>query len=458
MKAKQYRPKGSRSSADEILSLGGLSVLGFQHVLVMYASAVAVPLIIGGALNLPKSQIAFLISADLFISGLITLIQTVGVRWFGIRLPIMMGVSFTGIGAMIAIGAKPELGLPGVFGAMLVAGVIVILIAPLIAKMLRFFPEVVVGTILLAIGVSLMEISVVWSGGGFDHPDFGNPLYVGIAFAVLLFILLMAKYTRGFLSNVSVLLGIGFGVALSLLFGKVGFDGVNEAPWFGLVTPFHFGALKFDFWSIVSMTIVMLVNVIETAGVFLAVGRMTDKQIGEEDLVRGFRADGLGSVLGAVFNIFPYTSYSENVGLLEVTGVRSRWVCAMGGVFLMVLALIPKMSAVVASVPVFVLGGVGMIMFGMIAVTGIKMLSRVDFVNQPLNGFIVAISVGIGLAPAFAKHFFDKFPSELAPLLQSGIVLAAISAVLLNLLLNGVKQDKQLVTTAKTVVPQIEPI
>ncbi|MFZ6649142.1 nucleobase:cation symporter-2 family protein [Undibacterium sp. TJN25] len=439
---KRYSPSGSRSSADEVPPMGRLAILGFQHVLVMYAAAIAVPLIIGGALNLSKSEIAFLISADLFVSGLITIVQTVGIRWFGVKLPIVMGVSFTGIGAMIAIGVKPGLGLPGVFGAMLVAGIIVILIAPIIAKMLRFFPEVVVGTILLSIGVSLMEISVVWSGGGFGNPEFGSPLFIGVAFAVLIFILLAAKYTRGFLNNVSVLLGIGFGVAVSLILGKVGFSGVSEAPWFGLVTPFHFGAFKFDFWSILSMTIVMLVNVIETAGVFMAVGKMTDKKMTHQDLVRGFRADGLGSVVGAIFNIFPYSSYSENVGLLEVTGVRSRWVCGMGGVFLILLALIPKLSAVVASVPVFVLGGVGMIMFGMIAVSGIKMLSHVDFTNNPLNGFTVAISVGIGMIPAFSKTYFDKFPTELAPLLQSGIVLAAISAVLLNILFNGLQQDQ----------------
>ena len=441
METKRYKPPSSRSSADEMLPIGRLAVLGFQHVLVMYAAAIAVPLIIGGALNLPKSELAFLISADLFVSGLITIIQTIGIRWFGVRLPIVMGVSFTGIGAMIAIGFKPGVGLPGVFGAMLAAGVIVILIAPLIGKVLRFFPEVVVGTILLAIGISLMEVSVIWSAGGFGHPEFGNPLFIGVAFAVLMFILLVAKYTRGFINNISVLLGIGFGLAVSLLLGKVSFGGVAEAPWFGMVAPFHFGAFKFDFWSIVSMTIVMLVNVIETAGVFMAVGRMTGKQMTQADLVNGFRADGLGAVLGAVFNIFPYSSYSENVGLLEVTGVRSRWVVATGGVLLVLLALIPKLSAVVASVPVFVLGGVGMIMFGMIAVSGIKMLGRVDFVNRPLNGFTVAVSVGIGMIPAFSKNFFDKFPAELAPLLQSGIVLAAICAVLLNIVFNGLRQE-----------------
>jgi xanthine permease len=448
MSTDRYLPAASKSPADLLLPLGRLAVLGFQHVLVMYAAAIAVPLIIGGALNLPKDQIAHLISADLFVSGLVTIVQTVGVRWFGVRLPIMMGVSFTGIGTMIAIAAKPGLGLPGVFGSMLLAGIIVILLAPLLAKVLRFFPAVVVGTILLAIGVSLMQVSVIWAAGGFGVKDFGNPVYIAVAFAVMLFIVLMAKFSRGFVNNIAVLLGIGFGVVASILLGKTDFGGVSGAPWFGLVMPLHFGAFRIEFWSTVSMTIVMLVNVIETAGVFLAVSRMAEKPLQQSDLVRGFRADGLGSVLGAVFNIFPYSSYSENVGLLEVTGVRSRWVCATGGGFLVLLALVPKLSAVVASVPVFVLGGVGMIMFGMIGVTGIKMLSRVDFENRPLNGFTVAISIGVGLTPAFAQHFFDRFPAELAPLLQSGIVLAAVSAVLLNILFNGFRSspDVALVT------------
>ncbi|HVE09295.1 MAG TPA: nucleobase:cation symporter-2 family protein [Paraburkholderia sp.] len=443
MPAPRFHPADSTSPADQLLPAGRLALLGFQHVLVMYAAAVAVPLIIGGALQLPKEQIAYLISADLFVSGLVTLVQTIGVRWFGVRLPIMMGVSFTGIGTMVAIAAKPGMGLPGVFGAMLLAGLIVIALAPLIARMLRLFPAVVVGTILLAIAVSLMQVSVTWAAGGFGATDFGNPLYIGIAFVVMLFVVLMSKHTRGFVNNIVVLLAILFGIAVSSMLGKTDFTAVASAPWFGIVLPFHFGAFRFDSWSVVSMTIVMLVNVIETAGVFMAVSRMTNRKIGHADLVRGFRADGLGAVLGAVFNIFPYSSYSENVGLLEVTGVRSRWVCATGGAFLVLLALVPKLSAAVASVPVFVLGGVGMIMFGMIGVTGIKMLSRVDFVNQPLNGFTVAISIGIGLTPAFAPHFFDRFPAELAPLLQSGIVLAAICAVSLNLLFNGLSRDSR---------------
>jgi NCS2 family nucleobase:cation symporter-2 len=437
MKEKTYRPAHSASPADEVLPPARTVTLGFQHVLVMYAAAIAVPLIIGGALKLPKEQIASLISADLFVSGLITMIQTMGMRWFGIRLPIVMGCSFTGIGAMIAIGANPGLGLASVFGALFVAGIIVVLIAPLIARFMRFFPPLVVGTILLAIGISLMEVSVMWTGGGFDAKDFGHPKYIAVAAAVLMFVLLMTKYATGFLQSIAVLLGIVFGVLVCLPFGLVDLSQVGKADWVGLVRPFSFGAFRFDPWAIVSMTVVMLVNVIETGGVFLAVGQMTGKPVGEPDLVRGFRTDGLGAILGAVFNIFPYTSYSENLGLMEVTGVRSRWVCAMSGAILILLALVPKLSALVAAVPVFVLGGVGMIMFGIIAVAGIRMLRGVDFESQPLNGFLVAVSISVGMIPSFSKHFFDQFPPQLSPLLQSGIVLAAVTAVLLNVLISG---------------------
>lgn len=407
----------------------------------MYAAAVAVPLIIGGALKLPKEQIAFLISADLFVSGLITLVQCVGMGWFGIRQPIMMGVSFTGIGAMIAIASKPEMGLPGLFGSMLVAGALGIAMAPLMGRLMRFFPQLVVGTILLTIGVSLLDVGVHWMGGGFDVKDFGNPEYIAISIGVLLLILILSKYTTGFINNVATLIGIVAGLIVCAAMGLANFDAVAEAPWFGLVLPFHYGAFKVDFWSVVTMSIVMLVNMIETGGVFLALGEMVERPVNRNDMVKGFRADGLGTLMGAMFNTFPYTSYSENIGLMVVTGVRSRWVVAAGACILIVLALLPKMSAVVAAVPVYVLGGVGLVMFGMIAVAGIRMLRNVDFDSAPLNGFVVAISVGVGMIPVLAPKFFDHFPKELSPLLQSGIVLGAITAILLNIFFNGSAEE-----------------
>ncbi|SCB34811.1 nucleobase:cation symporter-2 family protein [Cupriavidus alkaliphilus] len=443
MKIKRYIPADSRAAVDEVLPAGRLTVLGMQHVMVMYAGAVAVPLIIGMALKLPKEQVAYLISVDLFVSGLITLVQAVGTRWFGVRLPIMMGVSFTGVGPMIAIGANPELGLLGIYGSMICSGLLGIAIAPLMAKGLRFFPPVVIGTEILVVGLCLMVVSAEWAAGGTGHPEFGSPKLIGMSFLVLAFILALTKYFNGFIRNIAVLLGIVFGMGVATVNGSIDFSPVGEAAWFGLVLPFHFGMPKFDFWAIVAMSIVMLVTFIEATGMFVAVGEIVGKPVDEAAMVKGFRADGLGTLLGAVFNIFPYTSYAENVGLVSITGVRSRWVCAMGGVILMALGLFPKMSALVALVPAYVLGGAGLIMFGMITACGVRMLAAVDYDNNPFNAYIIAISVSIGMLPVVKPEFFAKFPAQLAPLLHSSILLAALAAVLLNLFFNVLGGSRQ---------------
>lgn len=453
MNTKRYIPSNSRAPVDEVPPAGQLTILGMQHVMVMYAGAVAVPLIIGMALNLPKEQVAYLISVDLFVSGLITLVQAIGIRWFGIKLPIMMGVSFTGVGPMIAIGTNPELGLLGIYGSMIVSGIIGILLAPLMARLLRFFPPVVIGTEILVVGLCLMGVSANWAAGGIGNPDFGDPQFIGMSFLVLAFILVITKYFSGFLRNIAVLLGLVFGMIVATSMGAVDFSSVHSADWFGLVLPFHFGMPKFDFWAIATMSIVMLVTFIEATGMFVAVGEIVGKPIDKKMMVNGFRADGLGTLVGAIFNIFPYTSYAENVGLVSITGVRSRWVCAMGGVILMLLGLFPKMSALVASVPPYVLGGAGLIMFGMIAACGVRMLAKVDFVDNQFNAYIIAISVSVGMLPVINPAFFAKFPSQLAPLLHSSILLAALTAVVLNIFFNvmsGSRKEKLVISAVES--------
>ncbi|GLC95391.1 permease [Cupriavidus sp. TA19] len=424
--------------------LGGfpLLILGCQHVMVMYAGAVAIPLVLGAALNLPKEQVAFLINADLFACGLATIIQSIGVGLFGIRLPVMMGVTFTAMGPMIAIGTDPSAGLLGIFGATIGAGLFGILVAPLVGKLLRFFPPVVTGTEILAVGLSLMVVAAAWSAGGFGNPDFGNPLYLGIAATVLVSILLLVRYTRGFLNNIAILLGLAIGFVVAGAAGQVSLGELNEAPWFGFILPFHFGAPKFSFWPIAAMCIVMLVTFIESTGMFLALGEIVEKPVSEKDLIRGFRADGIGTMIGGVFNTFPYTSYAQNVGLVSVTGVKSRWVCATAGVILMVLGLFPKIAVVVASIPPFVLGGAGIVMFGMVTASGIKVLARVDFHNVK-NLYIVAISIALGMLPVVSPKIFSKLPHELAPILESPILLTAISAILLNIFFNGLGDVKE---------------
>jgi uracil-xanthine permease len=473
---------------DEILPTGKLATLGLQHVLVMYAGAVAVPLIVGRALKLSPEQVAMLISADLFCCGLVTLIQSLGAtQWFGIKLPVMMGVTFASVAPMVAMaGSMPGVEGAGlIFGSIIGAGVISILIAPMVSGMLRFFPPVVTGTIIAVIGISLMRVGINWIfGNPFgptapstvnpEHakwladaaaaatapgsaipaipkglalvPSMPNPKYadlsgVGIAALVLVSILLIAKYGKGFVANISVLLGIVIGGAVATAMGLMNFDKVGKAAWFDLVLPFEIATPTFDPILILTMTLVMIVVMIESTGMFLALGDMTDRKVDRAALTRGLRTDGLGTLIGGIFNTFPYTSFSQNVGLVAVTGVKSRFVCVAGGVILIILGVLPKMAALVESLPTVVLGGAGLVMFGMVAATGIRILGGVDFKTNRFNALVVAVSIGIGMIPLIAPNFKQWMPHNLHPLIESGILLASISAVLLNLFFNGAKGD-----------------
>ncbi len=476
---------------DERLPAPRLAALGLQHVLVMYAGAVAVPLIVGRALKLNPQEVALLISADLFCCGIVTLIQALGAtQWFGIRLPVMMGVTFASVAPMVAIAnANPgPAGAQLLFGAIIGAGIISILIAPMVSRMLRFFPPVVTGTIIAVIGISLMRVGINWIFGnpvgptapslvdpvyakwlaevtspgsavpplprGFSIvPSVPNPRYAdlgGLAIAgiVLVSILMIVKYARGFIANISVLLGIVIGAVVATVFGFMTFEKVGTAAWFDVVLPFHFGLPRFDPVLILTMTLIMIVVMIESTGMFLALGEMTDRKIGQKDLARGLRTDGLGTLIGGIFNTFPYTSFSQNVGLVAVTGVKSRFVCVAGGVILIGLGLLPKMAALIESLPTVVLGGAGLVMFGMVAATGIRILSGVDFKGNRHNAMIVAVSIGIGMIPLIAPNFKQWMPHAVHSLVESGILLASISAVLLNLFLNGARQDDQAVIAA----------
>jgi uracil-xanthine permease len=477
---------------DEKLPIGRLTALGLQHVLVMYAGAVAVPLIVGRALKLTPEQVALLISADLFACGIVTLIQSLGVtRWFGIKLPVMMGVTFAAVGPMLAFAnAMPGVdGARAIFGAIIGAGIVSMLIAPLMSRLLRFFPPVVTGTIIAIIGISLMRVGVGWAMGGpanlaqspdvpkliamvdkvkagaaaaaasaapgasapamrlpgpipmVDNMAYGALDNMAVAAFVLVVVLLLVKYAKGFFANISVLLGIAAGCALAIGMGKMNFDKVVSAKAFDVVTPFAFGMPTFDIVMILTMTLVMIVVMIESTGMFLALSDITGKKIGQPELAAGLRTDGLGTLIGGIFNTFPYTSFSQNVGLVGVTGVRSRYVTVAGGIIMIILGMLPKMAAFVEAIPQFVLGGAGLVMFGMVAATGIRILSTVDYKNNRNNLYIVALAIGFGLIPLVAPRWTQQMAHSLHPLLESGILLTAVAAVLLNLFFNGTKGD-----------------
>jgi NCS2 family nucleobase:cation symporter-2 len=359
--------------------------------------------------------------------------------------------------------------------------------------MLRFFPPVVTGTIILVIGVSLMRIGINWIFGNpvgptapmivdpahadwlkavtdgaaagtvtgvpelpakfAPAPTLMNEAYaplgnVAISTVVLISILLIARFARGFVANISVLLGIIIGAVIAVALGKMTFAKVGEAAWFGLITPFHFGMPTFDLVMIVTMTLVMIVVMIESTGMFLALGDMTGKPVTRPMLSSGLRTDGLGTLIGGIFNTFPYTSFSQNVGLVGVTGVRSRFVCVAGGIILIVLGLVPKMGALVESVPTMVLGGAGLVMFGMVAATGIRILAGVDFAKNRNNLFIVAVSLGMGMIPLVAPNFKQWMPHDIHPLIESGILLASITAVILNAFFNGTEDQTEAIKAA----------
>lgn len=428
---------------ERMLPLGQLFTLGLQHVLVMYAGAVAVPLVIGGGLGLPKEQIAFLISADLFCCGIVTLLQCLGIgRFIGIRLPVIMSVTFAAVTPMLAIGVNPDIGLTGIFGATIASGVIATLLVPLIGRLMPLFPTVVTGIVITSIGISIMQVGIDWAAGGKANPNYGSPVYIGTSLLVLVFILLITRFAKGFLCNISVLLGIIFGFIIAFFMGEVSFTGLGDAQWFAVIKPFAFGWPTFDLVSIITLTVVMLITFIESMGMFLALGDIVGHPAKRDDIVRGLRVDGIGTIIGGLFNSFPHTSFSQNVGLVSVTGVSSRWVCVMSGGILLIFGLVPKMSIIVASIPQFVLGGAGIVMFGMVLATGIRILSRTNYTTNRYNLYIVAISLSIGMIPTVSGNFFHQFPAAIQPLLHSGILLATISAVSLNLYFNGYQSEK----------------
>ncbi|KUN19513.1 purine permease [Streptomyces corchorusii] len=419
---------------DEIPPVRQLAAFGLQHVLAMYAGAVAVPLIVGGALKLSPADLAYLITADLLVCGIATLIQCVGFWRFGVRLPIMQGCTFAAVSPMVLIGTTGG-GLPAIYGSVIVAGLAIMLLAPLFGRLLRFFPPLVTGTVILIIGVSLLPVAGNWAAGGAGAKDFGEPRNLALAGFVLAVVLGVQRFAPAFLSRIAVLLGIAAGLAVAVPFGFTDFSGVGDADWVGVSTPFHFGTPEFRLSAIVSMLVVALVTMTETTGDLIAVGELTGRKVEPRPLADGLRADGLSTVLGGVFNTFPYTAFAQNVGLVGMTRVRSRWVVAAAGGILVLLGLLPKLGAVVAAIPAPVLGGAGLVMFGTVAASGLRTLARVGFQGND-NLTVVAVSVAIGLLPVGVPTVYAQFPDWFQTVMNSGISAGCLSAIVLNLLFN----------------------
>lgn len=431
--AKETRPE------DERLPLGTTIAFGFQHVLTMYGGIIAPPLIIGAAAGMPSGDIGLLIAACLFVGGLATLLQTVGIPFFGAQLPLVQGVSFAGVATMVAIVTGGG-GIQAVFGAVMVSAAIGLVITPAFAKIIKFFPPVVTGSVITMIGLSLLPVAANWAmGGDAKAPGYGSMANVGLAFGTLLIVLLLSKIGNATISRLSVLLAIVIGTVVAIPLGMADFSKVGTGPIFAFPEPFAFGMPTFNIPAIVSMMIVVLVILTETTADILAVGEVVGAKIDSRRIGNGLRADMLSSIISPIFNSFSQSAFAQNVGLVAITRVKSRFVVTAGGGILVVLGLLPILGRVVAAVPMSVLGGAGIVLFGTVAASGIRTLSKVEY-KDTMNLIIVAASLGVGLLPVVAPAFYHDFPVWFSTIFHSGISSTAVVALLLNILFNHIKR------------------
>lgn len=258
----------------------------------------------------------------------------------------------------------------------------------------------------------------------------------------ILLIVGVQMLAKGFIRSIAVLIGLVGGSILAAFMGMIDLSAIGDAPLFHVPQPFYFGKPTFDVWSILLMIIISMVSMVESTGVYFALGDITGKNVGEEELKKGYRAEGLAVILGGIFNTFPYTGFSQNVGLVQLSGIKTRKPIYFSAFFLIVLGLFPKIGALAQIIPEPVLGGGMLVMFGMVAVQGIRMLLEVDFSNDK-NLLIVAVSVGFGLGFNITPTLFSQMPQTLQMFTGNGIVMSSITAIILNLIFNGLKKMKK---------------
>jgi len=413
-----------------------------QHILSMFGGVIAVPIIVGGAAGLKGADIAFLISASLLVSGVATVLQTLGVPYLGAQLPLVQGISFASVSTLTAIVAgHGQEGLRTAYGAIIISGLIAFLIVPFFASIVRFFPPVVTGSIITVIGLSLLPVAGKWitgqpllfgKGAPVPNPDFGDTGNIALAMFTLLVVLILSKLKM--FARMAILLSLVIGTVAALILGMTKFSFTGQHI-LALPQPFKFGMPIFAIGAIVSMLIVMLVIMVETTADILAVGEVVGTEVPAKRVANGLRADMLSSMVAPIFNTFPATAFAQNVGLVALTRIKSRYVVAAGGGLLALFGLSPLLAAVVNVIPLPVLGGAGIALFGSVAASGIRTLSKVSY-DANNNLIIVAVSLGMGLLPSVVTNFWHLFPTWFSVIADSGISACALMAVLLNIWFN----------------------
>ena len=390
------------------------AVLGLQHLLAMYSGSILVPIMIAGALGYSAHELTYLISTDIFMCGVATFLQLQLNKYFGIGLPIVLGVAFQSVAPLIMIGEKHGSG--AMFGALIVSGIYVILISGVFSKVANLFPSIVTGSVITTIGLTLIPVAIGNMGNNVDKPT-GQSLF--LAAITVLIILVVNIFTKGFIKSISILIGLIVGTAIAASMGLVDFSPVAAAPIVHVPTPFYFGVPKFELSSIIMMCIIATVSMVESTGVYLALSDITKEPLDSTRLRNGYRAEGLAVLLGGLFNTFPYTGFSQNVGLVKLSGIKTRLPIYYAAGFLVAM----------------------LVMFGFVSIQGMQILARVDFANNEHNFLIAAVSIaaGVGLN---GSNLFNSLPNAFQMFFSNGIVVASLLAIVLNAILNHNKKEK----------------
>ncbi|NYS79607.1 MULTISPECIES: nucleobase:cation symporter-2 family protein [Halomonadaceae] len=435
----QTRPSRTiNQNPDAMPPLSKAIPLGLQHIMAMFAGNVTPPIIIAGVIGANPAEQIFLIQVALFVAGVSTLVQTIGIGPIGARLPIVQGTSFGFL--PVALPLAKAFGLPAVLGASFVAGLLQIVLGAFLKKIRHWFSPVVTGIVVLLIGITLMPVGLNYAAGGVGADDFASPGNLLLALFVLSVTIAIHQYGHGFIKASSILFGLVAGYAVAIILGKVDFTSLSNAAWFALPKPLEYG-MTFSGTAIIGMTLIMFVVGLETIGNISAITTTgAGRPAKDRELSGGVMADGVATSFAAVFNTLPNTAYAQNVGLITLTGVVSRHVVTIGGLLLIAMGLFPKLGGLVAAMPPAVLGGAGVVMFGMIASAGLKIIKECELDQR--NMLIIAVSLSLGIGLPAVEAISETMPGQMGLLLKSGLVPAALAALLLDAILPG-KPDRR---------------
>ena len=412
--------------------------LGLQHVLAMFASNVTPSIIIAGAAGFAfgSADMVFLIQMAMLFAGVATLFQTIGFGPVGARLPVMQGTSFAFVPIMI--GVVKSSGMAALMGSVIVAGIFHAILGSFIGRIRHWFPPLVSGMVITTIGLYLIPVGIRYAAGGaadfqINNPNWGDFSHWSLALVVIIVALGCKFFTRGLTSSAAVLIGLFAGYLVGIATGAVNFGSVGKAAWFAFPMPLKYG-LEFNIAAIIGMCLISIVSAIETVGDISAIAKGgAGRESTDKELAGGTYADGLGSALAGIFGGLPNTSFSQNVGIVSMTGVMSRGVVTIGAIFLIICGFIPKIGAVVSSMPIEVLGGGVILMFGMVVSADVSMLSTVEWSRR--NMMILATSMSVGLGLQAVPKSMQHLPDTLGMLMTSGLLQVAVLAVVMNLLL-----------------------